>query len=61
MKGALASKGRTVAVIGAGMAKLYSSREPGAADRIATQGAVVSEFPVDYPPTSNRFRCATGS
>lgn len=54
-EGALASKGRTIAVIGAGMAKLYPPENKGLAERIATQGAVVSEFPVDYPPDKQTF------
>lgn len=54
-EGALASKGRTVAVIGAGHAKLYPPENAALADRIATQGAVVSEFPVDYPPDKQSF------
>jgi len=54
-EGALASKGRTVAVIGAGLAKLYPPENQALADKIATQGAVVSEFPVDYPPDKQTF------
>ncbi len=54
-EGALASKGRTVAVIGAGLGKLYPPENQGLAERIATQGAVISEFPVDYPPDKQSF------
>ncbi len=54
-EGALASKGRTVAVIGAGLAKLYPPENQALADKIAEQGAVVSEFPVDYPPDKQTF------
>jgi DNA processing protein len=54
-EGALASKGRTVAVIGAGIAQLYPPENKALADRIAEQGAVVSEFPVDYPPDKQTF------
>jgi len=54
-EGALASKGRTVAVIGAGMAKLYPPENQALADKIAEQGAVISEFPVDYPPDKQSF------
>src|SRR6187401_2691131 len=54
-EGALASKGRTIAVIGAGLGKLYPPENQSLADRIAEQGAVVSEFPVDYPPDRQSF------
>ena len=54
-EGALASKGRTIAVIGAGMGKLYPPENMGLAERIAQQGAVISEFPVDYPPDKQSF------
>jgi DNA processing protein len=54
-EGALASKGRTVAVIGAGMAQLYPPENQALAERIASQGAVVTEFPVDYPPDKQSF------
>ncbi len=52
---ALASKGRTVAVIGSGIGKLYPAENQALADKIAEQGAVVSEFPVDYPPDKQSF------
>jgi DNA processing protein len=54
-EGALASKGRTVAIIGAGLGKLYPPENAALADKIAEQGAVVSEFPVDYPPDKQSF------
>jgi DNA processing protein len=54
-EGALASKGRTVAVIGSGMGQLYPPENQALAERIASQGAVVSEFPVDYPPDRQSF------
>ncbi|MFZ4766407.1 MAG: DNA-processing protein DprA [Roseimicrobium sp.] len=54
-EGALAGKGRTVAVIGAGLGKLYPPENKALAEKIATQGAVVSEFPVDYPPDKQTF------
>lgn len=44
---ALAAKGRTVAVIGSGIGRLYPPENQALAERIARQGAVVSEFPVD--------------
>ena len=54
-EGALASKGRTVAVIGAGHGKLYPPENAALAEKIASQGAVISEFPVDYPPDKQSF------
>jgi DNA processing protein len=54
-EGALASKGRTIAVIGAGHGKLYPPENAALAEKIASQGAVISEFPVDYPPDKQSF------
>lgn len=44
---ALAARGRTVAVIGSGIGKLYPPENLALAQRIAENGAVVSEYPVD--------------
>lgn len=52
---ALAAKGRTIAVIGSGIGKLYPPENRALAERIAAQGAVVTEFPVDYPPDKQSF------
>jgi DNA processing protein len=54
-QGALAAKGRTLAVIGAGLAHLYPPENAALADRIATSGAVVSEFPIDTKPDRQTF------
>jgi len=55
-EGALASGGRTVAVIGSGLGQLFPVENQGLAERIADgQGAVVSEFPIDYPPDKQSF------
>ena len=54
-EGALASTGRTIAVIGSGHGKLYPPENQALAERIAQQGAVVSQFPVDYPPDRQSF------
>lgn len=55
-EGALAAKGRTVAVIGSGIAKLYPPENQALAERIAAgNGAVVSEFPIDLPPDKQTF------
>lgn len=44
---ALAAKGRTVAVIGSGIGQLYPPENQALAEKIASQGAIVSEYPVD--------------
>lgn len=52
---ALAAKGRTVAVIGSGIGKLYPPENKALAERIAQQGAVISEYPVDRPADRQTF------
>lgn len=54
-EGALAGQGRTIAVIGAGLGKLYPPENRALADRIAEQGAVMSEFPILFPPDYRTF------
>jgi DNA processing protein len=51
----LRAKGRTVAVIGSGMACLYPSSNRVLADQISEGGAVVSEFPMDRKPDKTTF------
>jgi len=52
---ALAAKGRTVAVIGSGIGRLYPPENKALAERIAQQGAVISEYPVDRPADRQTF------
>ena len=54
-QGALAAQGRTVAVIGSGLMDLYPVENAGLAEKIAASGAVVTEFPMTYPPTPQTF------
>jgi DNA processing protein len=54
-QGALAAGGRTVAVIGSGLADLYPPENEALADRVRGAGAVVSEFPMRFPPNPQTF------
>jgi len=45
-QGALAAKGRTLAVIGSGLLSIYPPENRALAEKIATSGAVISEFPM---------------
>jgi DNA processing protein len=55
-QGALAAKGRTVAVLGAGLAKLYPPENQALAEKIRDgNGAVVSEFSMEIEPDRQTF------
>lgn len=55
-QGALAAKGRTIAVIGSGLAKLYPPENAGLAEKIrGGNGAVVSEFSMAVEPDRQSF------
>lgn len=55
-QGALAAKGRTVAVIGAGLNEIYPPENQALADKIIESGsAVVSEFPMNAKPIPQNF------
>lgn len=55
-EGALAARGRTIAVIGSGLMQLYPPENLGLAERIAAgHGAVVSEFPLQKSPDKSTF------
>jgi DNA processing protein len=54
-QGALAAKGRTIAVIGSGLSKLYPPENKGLAEKIAESGAVVSEYPMERPADTQTF------
>lgn len=52
---ALAANGRTVGVIGSGLMDLYPPENRGLAEKIAASGAVVSEYPMTFPPSPQTF------
>jgi len=52
---ALASKGRTVAVLGSGVDVIYPSEHRSLAEEISRSGAVVSEFPLGSQPDAVHF------
>ena len=55
-QGALAAKGRTIAVIGSGLAKLYPPENKALADKIHNgNGAIVSEFSMEIEPDRQTF------
>jgi len=55
-QGALAAKGRTIAVIGSGLTKLYPPENAGLADKIRSgNGAVISEFSMAVEPDRQTF------
>lgn len=54
-RGGLRGKGSTVAVIGTGIDRVYPARNQELAREIATQGAIVSEFPLGTPALKENF------
>ena len=55
-QGALAAKGRTVAVIGSGLMKLYPPENAALAEKIRSgNGAIVSEFSMEIEPDRQTF------
>jgi DNA processing protein len=53
--GALKQGGRTIAVIGSGLADIYPPENRQLAAEIAKNGAVISEFPMTTPPDRQNF------
>lgn len=53
--GALRGRGRTLAVLGSGLLNIYPEENRPLADRIASSGAVISEFPLSVRPDKGTF------
>ncbi|MCY4362537.1 MAG: DNA-processing protein DprA [Gammaproteobacteria bacterium] len=54
-RGALAQRGRTVAVLGSGLERIYPRANAGLAAKISEAGALVSEFPLSRQPYAGNF------
>jgi DNA processing protein len=54
-QGALAAKGRTIAVLGTGLNHLYPVENQALAEKIVSAGAVVTEFPMETKPDRQTF------
>lgn len=54
-RGALKAGGRTIAVIGSGLNKIYPPENQGLSEEIARCGVVISEFPVNTEPLPQNF------
>jgi DNA processing protein len=54
-QGALANGGRTIAVMGTSLDRVYPAKHRDLAHAIAEQGALVSEFPIGTSPAAGNF------
>jgi DNA processing protein len=54
-EGALAGGGRTLAVLGNGLARIYPPEHAALAERVVANGALISGLPMDAPPEANNF------
>jgi len=54
-RGALEAQGRTLAVLGSGVDRIYPARHKRLADDIARAGAVLSEYPLGAAPDAPNF------
>lgn len=53
--GVLKVPGRTLAVLGSGLARVYPPEHAALAARVAAHGAVMSEYPMQMPPLAQNF------
>jgi DNA processing protein len=54
-RGALDGKGRTIAVLGCGIDRIYPTNNQKLAQDIIQNGALISEFPIGTPPEARNF------
>jgi len=54
-RGALQGPGRSIAVVGTGLDKVYPAANRDLAHELAQQGALISEFPLGTPPLAANF------
>ncbi len=54
-RGALKAKGRTIAILGSGLAHIYPEEHEALAEEISMNGAVISEFPMRTIPDKGNF------
>jgi DNA processing protein len=54
-KGALAGKGRTIAVLGCGLDTVYPPENQELYEEIVSKGAVITEYPFGTPPSGSNF------
>jgi len=54
-RGALKAKGRTIAVLGSGLARIYPREHGELADLVAKNGALLSELPMATAPNKGNF------